>query len=208
MGSCSCFSNQPKIPDPYCFTFSGHDVTEENKRHFEGNSVRTSKYNLFSFVPRTCCSDLVALFQQFKRLANIYFLVIAVLQSIPAISPLTPITAWAPLIVVIVISMVREGTVGFKLGIEDYSRYKSDKQLNQESKTNVRRDGKFVEVPWSDVIIGDLVMTEEGDMFPADLILLASSIPGGNAYIETASLDGKLTNYAGEKNLKPRVASK
>lgn len=28
-------------------------------------------------------------------------------------------------------------------------------------------------------------------MFPADLILLASSIHGGNAYIETASLDGK-----------------
>ena len=27
-------------------------------------------------------------------------------------------------------------------------------------------------------------------MFPADLILLASSIDGGNAYIETASLDG------------------
>jgi hypothetical protein len=27
-------------------------------------------------------------------------------------------------------------------------------------------------------------------MFPADLILLVSSIQGGNAYIETASLDG------------------
>lgn len=35
-------------------------------------------------------------------------------------------------------------------------------------------------------------MVEEGEMFPADLILLASSIEGGNAYIETASLDGNL----------------
>lgn len=34
-------------------------------------------------------------------------------------------------------------------------------------------------------------------MFPADLILLASSSEGGIAFIETASLDG-------EKNLKPR----
>ena len=46
---------------------------------------------------------------QFERLANIYFLVIAILQSIPAISPLGPLTAWAPLIVVLGISMLREG---------------------------------------------------------------------------------------------------
>ena len=80
---------------------------------------------MFSFVP-------LALIQQFKRIANIYFLIIAILQTIPAISPLTPITAWAPLLVVILISMIREG-------IEDYSLYKSDKQLNFESKTKVRR---------------------------------------------------------------------
>ena len=36
-------------------------------------------------------------------------------------------------------------------------------------------------------------------MFPADLILLSSSSEGGNAFIETASLDG-------QKNLKPRSA--
>lgn len=37
------------------------------------------------------------------------------------------------------------------------------------------------------------------EMFPADLILVASSAEGGNSFIETASLDG-------EKNLKPRSA--
>jgi len=36
-------------------------------------------------------------------------------------------------------------------------------------------------------------------MFPVDLILMNSSIEGGVAFIETASLDG-------EKNLKPRNA--
>ena len=54
------------------------------------------------------------------RIANIYFLVIAILQSIPMISPLTPLTAWAPLAVVLAISMIREG-------YEDFQRYKSDK---------------------------------------------------------------------------------
>lgn len=77
-------------------------------------------------------------------MANIYFLIIAVLQSIPIISPLGPFTAWAPLIFVIIISMIREGKRYFKVGVEDYSRYKSDKKLNLESKTKVRRDSKFI----------------------------------------------------------------
>lgn len=75
-------------------------------------------------------------------------------------------------------------------GYEDYQRYKSDKQLNFESRTKVRRNGKFEQVTWSEIVVGDIVMVEEGEMFPADLILISSSIEGGNAYIETASLDG------------------
>lgn len=57
------------------------------------------------------------------RLANIYFLVIAILQSISIISPLNPATAWAPLAFVLAISMIREG-------YEDFQRYKSDKEMN------------------------------------------------------------------------------
>ena len=52
-------------------------------------------------------SELVGLILQFKRFANIYFLIIAILQTIPAISPLGPLTAWGPLIVVLGISMIR-----------------------------------------------------------------------------------------------------
>lgn len=51
--------------------------------------------------------NLESLLVQFKRLANIYFLLIAILQTIPIISPLSPVTAWAPLIVVLAISMIR-----------------------------------------------------------------------------------------------------
>ncbi len=52
-------------------------------------------------------------------------------------------------------------------------------------------------IEWSEVIVGDICLVENEEMFPADLILLSSSNEGGVAYIETASLDG-------EKNLKPR----
>jgi hypothetical protein len=47
-------------------------------------------------------------------------LFIAILQTIPIISPLTSVTAWIPLSVVMTISILREG-------YEDYQRYKSDK---------------------------------------------------------------------------------
>lgn len=133
-----------------------------------------------------------SLFLQFKRLANVYFLIIGILQSIPAISPLGPVTAWAPLIVVLLISVLREG-------YEDYQRFLSDKQLNHESTAQVLRGPGFVRVEWSEVAVGDLLMIEADELFPADLILLASSAEGGVAFIETASLDG-------EKNLKPRNA--
>lgn len=51
--------------------------------------------------------DIEALILQFKRLANVYFLIIAILQTIPEISPLSPATAWVPFIVVLGISMLR-----------------------------------------------------------------------------------------------------
>ncbi len=38
-----------------------------------------------------------------------------------------------------------------------------------------------------------------GEIFPADLILLASNYANGNCFIETGALDG-------EKNLKPKSA--
>ena len=89
----------------------------------------------------------MSLFTQFKRIANIYFLVIAILQTISIISPLNPATAWIPLVVVLAISMIREG-------FEDYQRYISDKELNYETVTKVWREGQFKEVVWSEVAIG------------------------------------------------------
>ena len=78
-----------------------------------------------------------------------YFLIIGILQSIPAISPLTPLTAWVPLIIVLGISMIREG-------YEDYQRHKSDKEMNFETMTEVRRNGNFETVEWSKVVVGDI----------------------------------------------------
>ena len=90
-----------------------NDHARNQAMQFKSNYIRTTKYTAFSFLP-------LCLFQQFRRLANIYFLLMAILQSISIISPLDPTTAILPLVFVICVSMLREG-------IEDYMRYKADK---------------------------------------------------------------------------------
>ncbi|EGW07890.1 putative phospholipid-transporting ATPase FetA [Cricetulus griseus] len=65
------------------------------------NSIKTSKYSLFNFLPMN-------LFEQFQRLANAYFLVLLFLQLIPQISFLVWYTTVIPLIVVLSITGVKD----------------------------------------------------------------------------------------------------
>jgi len=147
--------------------------------------VQTSKYSKLDFLPK-------AIILQFKRLANIYFLVTAVLQSIDVISSLSPVSAIAPFVLVITLSVIREL-------IEDLPKQKSDQKINSSKALIHDEDGKFCETNWEDVRVGDLLLVKDQQEFPADLLLLKSSNHNGLAFIETANLDG-------EKNLKPKFA--
>ena len=66
---------------------------------FKNNTISTTKYNALTFLPK-------ALLYQFIRLANIYFVFIAIIQSIPIISPLGAATAIAPLVFVLTVSLI------------------------------------------------------------------------------------------------------
>lgn len=68
---------------------------------FQKNFIKTSKYTLINFVPYN-------LFEQFQRLANFYFLCLLVLQVIPVISSLTPITTAVPLIGVLTVTASKD----------------------------------------------------------------------------------------------------
>lgn len=67
----------------------------------QNNFIITSKYTLLTFLP-------LNLLEQFQRLANFYFLCLLLLQLIPAISSLTPVTTALPLIGVLMLTASKD----------------------------------------------------------------------------------------------------
>jgi P-type E1-E2 ATPase len=98
------------------------------------------------------------------------------------LSPQTPFVSVAPLCIVLAIS-------GIKEAIEDYQRYKMDKQIN-ESVLKCWRDGAFRDVAWQDVVVGDICYVVADKPFPADLLIVKTSGQQGACTIETSNLDG------------------
>merc|ERR1719204_2085387 len=90
---------------------------EFNKQYnFPSNAVRTSKYTYVTFIP-------INLLEQFRRIANGYFLLIIVLCSIEEIAPFSPITSIMPLVLILTCT-------GIKDWLEDRKRYKQDHHHN------------------------------------------------------------------------------
>ncbi|BAT74602.1 phospholipid-transporting ATPase 3 [Vigna umbellata] len=150
---------------------------------FKGNSISTTKYNFFTFLPK-------GLFEQFRRVANLYFLTISILSTTP-ISPVSPITNVLPLSLVLLVSLIKEA-------FEDWKRFQNDMSINNNG-IDVLQDQKWQSISWKKLQVGDIVKVKQDGFFPADLLFLASTNADGVCYIETANLDG-------ETNLKIRKA--
>ena len=150
------------------------------------NKISTTKYNLLTFFPK-------GLLLQCTRLANIFFLFTAIIQSISVISPLTSLTAIVPLIFVLGVSMIREF-------IEDWTKKVYD-DLNNQEEVVVYRDGSFKREYSQSLRVGEILIVPEGRTIPADMVLIDSGLRDGIAYIETSSLDG-------EKALKFKLSNK
>jgi magnesium-transporting ATPase (P-type) len=91
----------------------GINEANTHDRRFIRNKIRTTKYTWFTFVPKN-------LFEQFSKMANVYFLFIMVLQIIPPISITNGQPAiLLPLMFVVAVSAVKDL-------FEDIKRHKAD----------------------------------------------------------------------------------
>ncbi|XP_061603551.1 phospholipid-transporting ATPase ID-like [Phyllopteryx taeniolatus] len=168
----------------------GQQKKQEVERHLRANDrtfnlsyhYATSKY-IFTFLP-------INLFEQFRRLANCFFLFLFTLQLIPQISSLARFTTAALLILVLSIT-VKDAT-------DDINRHKSDNEVNNRE-VSILVDGEFRTEKWMNVQIGDAIKLENNQFVTADLLLLSSSEPLNVVYVKTAEIDG-------ETNLKVKQA--
>ncbi|MBA0592976.1 putative phospholipid-transporting ATPase 9 [Gossypium raimondii] len=157
---------------------------EAGTRNYSDNYVSTTKYTVATFLPKS-------LFEQFRRVANFFFLVTGIL-SFTAIAPYSALSAIVPLIIVIGATMIKEG-------VEDWRRQQQDIEVNNRKVKVHQGDGNFHHTEWKNLRVGDIVKVEKDEFFPTDLILLASSYEDAVCYVETMNLDG-------ETNLKLKQA--
>ncbi|KAF2103894.1 P-type ATPase [Rhizodiscina lignyota] len=176
---------------------------ERTGRFYIGNTIRSTRYTLWSFLPRQ-------LFAQFSKLANFYFLCISILQMIPNLSTTGTYTTIIPLLFFVALSMGKEG-------YDDFRRYKLDKtennrdadvlhayqpveasEVHSQGASNPVAPIHWAKKKWHDLQVGDIVKLDRDDPAPADLVLLHSDGPNNIAYIETMALDGE-TNLKGKQ---------
>ncbi|TPX10958.1 uncharacterized protein E0L32_008164 [Thyridium curvatum] len=89
---------------------------ERTGKSYITNFIRSTRYTLWDFIPKQ-------LVFQFMKLANMYFLIIGILQAVPGLSTTGKYTTIAPLLVFVALSMGKEG-------YDDYRRYKLDRVEN------------------------------------------------------------------------------
>nr|XP_039324022.1 probable phospholipid-transporting ATPase VD isoform X3 [Saimiri boliviensis boliviensis] len=181
-------SQTPKLAGKHRIVVPHLQAFKDEYEKFSGayvnNRIRTTKYTLLNFVPRN-------LFEQFHRAANLYFLFLVVLNWVPLVEAFQKEITMLPLVVVLTIIAVKDG-------LEDYRKYKIDKQINNLiTKVYSRKEKKYIDQCWKDVTVGDFIRLSCNEVIPADMVLLFSTDPDGICHIETSGLDG-------ESNLKQR----
>ena len=120
------YVNQP-LPEDYYDPKKRHQVRKEHV--YCSNQVITSKYTVITFLPRN-------LLEQFRRIANIFFLAIAILQFFSIFSTVSPGLVILPLLIVLTITALKDG-------YEDIKRHQSDRAVNY-SQVRVLAGGGFV----------------------------------------------------------------
>ncbi|RCI05348.1 hypothetical protein CU098_011835 [Rhizopus stolonifer] len=180
---------------------------ELEEMHYVSNRIRTSKYTLISFIPKN-------LFEQFRNTANLYFLLMVILQCIPLFGVTEPVVSALPLIAILIVTAIKDA-------FEDTKRLRNDERVNNLKVLRLTNEpyrpgsiphsvlyrtdhiapltsqARWKHFKWKDLNVGDYVKIENDQDIPADIVILSTSETDNICYLETQNLDG-------ETNLKQR----
>ena len=174
--------------------FSGTALLPD-KHDYADNVIKTSKYTWWSFLPK-------ALFYQFRRFGNLYFLICGLLMLVGESNLQlyeSPTSAWSTLgtlVAVLTVQLIMEAR-------DDCRRRSKDKETNTQSAHRLDRtfllDAKnptptLESTEWRHLVAGDIVVVRKNEPLPADVVVLASSYcEDGEFFIETKNIDGEST---------------
>lgn len=97
------------------------------------NRIRTAKYTPLTFIPKN-------LFEQFRNVANLYFLFLVILQCIPIFGVVQPAVSALPLIAILIITSIKDG-------FEDWKRTQSDSRVNNAKTLTLNSKWSNVNIP-------------------------------------------------------------
>ncbi|CAF2840318.1 unnamed protein product [Rotaria sp. Silwood2] len=154
------------------------DIKNRKKHKSQTNRIRTTRYNILTFIPKN-------LFEQFHRVANIYFAALIALNWVPVINAVSKAVAFIPLTVILVIT-------GIKDLVEDLKRWRSDININKQiTEVYDKTSRTFVQCKWEDLSVGSIVRVHVNETVPADILLLSSTSCESTCYLDTAAIDGE-----------------
>lgn len=139
-------SHRDLSDDEARFIYINEPARTHGTLKFVNNEISTSKYTVITFLPRN-------LFEQFHRLAYIYFLVLAVLNFVPQLGVFSPITGILPLAFVLVVTAVKDA-------YEDFRRHRSDKTENHRTAA-VLTSGEFQPKMWKDIQVSNFFSSSD-----------------------------------------------
>ncbi|KAG5472445.1 hypothetical protein LSCM1_03844 [Leishmania martiniquensis] len=140
------------------------------------NLVINSRYTVRNFIFKN-------LYEQFSRPLNFYFLLVAVLQFISVIAPVSPLSTLLPLLFAFTLTALKEG-------YDDVKRHRQDHAYNHTPR-RVLDAGRasWVSRINADIRVGDVLLLREDEEIPCDVVALGAS---STVYIRTDNLDGEL----------------
>ncbi|KAL6048773.1 putative aminophospholipid-translocase, variant 2 [Balamuthia mandrillaris] len=153
-----------------------HAQRLRNNASFPPNRTCNQKYNPYTFVP-------VVLYGQFKFFFNLYFLVVALSQFIPALQVGFLFTYIAPLAFVLTVTMLKEA-------YDDFKRWRRDQELNSQ-RYEVLTSAGLSTIPSSDIQVGNLIIVDTNQRVPTDMVFLRTTEKSGASFIRTDQLDGE-----------------
>ena len=154
------------MPQPRLVKPNIDPCTEQHqKRVYATNAVKSTRYNIFNFVP-------ITFFLQFTKVINCFYLINMILQSVPQVSTNTWYFSVIPL----------AGLIMFGMGLEavnEIKRWSEDKKTNAQSSYKVKCRERATlehisELRTDMVIVGDIIVVKDDETVPADCLLIST----------------------------------